>query len=136
MTQTRNFIQVGDRVRAVFSEPWEIHEAFGGKPFWGVVTGVHEATHEAVNIRLDHEIVFENKRARYFHAETRYVGSVFGGEQDPGLLVCNLISLTEQEGEASVTLRVSSLQERICAIGTLTWSGTNRITLNPVSFSS
>jgi len=131
MATMKRFAQVGDKVGIILNEPWDILETLGGKRLLGVITDTDQSVHDKVVLRLDEEIKYDRKEARFFYAQTRYVGSLLGSDGSYGMAICSFSSLSDDEGGKGLGTTITSWESRICAIGSLAWSASHVVPEEP-----
>jgi hypothetical protein len=113
-------IKVGDHIRFVINEPWEVVTANGSGPFPGTVVAVEEGGHSTTVVKLDRPISYEATTARFFLASARHKGKTFDGSPSRSEY-CNIVSLTDAEGQACTLRPPEAFQNRLLLNGDLFW---------------
>lgn len=114
------YIDKGQRVQLVPTDPWDLVTVTSSGPFPGVVTDVDSSDYETIVIHLADVFGYMGIEARFIVAFTRHVGKKFG-PAGQGTALCNIASLTEHEASAAIFRPNLSLGSRMRFIGDISW---------------
>jgi hypothetical protein len=121
MKDNTTYIKRGDQIGLVVDEPWELVTSAGSGPFRGKVVDVDENNHESIVFKLDQPLLYQDASTEFFRASTRSEGAKFATDSSQGSVVCNIVSMTNEEGAAGLDSSPQPSQSRLLLIGDISW---------------
>ncbi len=96
---------INQKMILTIAEPWDFTEEVGCGPFSVTVTNVYYDTrppNEAILIRLDSPIHFQDEEVKYFMASTRYVGQELEDIEKLNTIIVNLRPILTKAAESGL----------------------------------
>jgi hypothetical protein len=114
------YINQGQPIELVPTDPWDLVTVTGSGPFCGVVVQADSSDYETIIVRLAEPLHYKGNEARFIVASTRHVGKKFDRTGDQTAF-CNMASLTEKEALAGIFRPDPSAASRLELIGDISW---------------